>query len=184
MNNIATAWRGHEKFASWLVKRKQPSVIVDLGVDFGFSTLTWGLERIGKVYGIDCFQGDPETGIRNTYDHVSKLRKDLNLEDNVELITGYFSDVAKTWDKKIDILHIDGRHLYESVKEDFETWSKFVKDDGVILFHDTHIFHHPFGVHKLFAELDWPKLNFSHSAGLGIITKNAELYEEIKKTFF
>lgn len=184
MDNINTAWRGHETFANWLTKRVNPEVIVDLGVDYGFSTFTWGLKRIGKVYGIDSFEGDPNAGYRNTYDSVMKLRSELKLDDNVEIIKGYFDDVAKSWDKSIDILHIDGRHDYNSVKNDYETWSRFVKDDGVILFHDTCVYVSDFGVYKLFDEIELPKLNFTHSYGLGIVTKNTNLYNDIKDFFF
>ncbi len=184
MDNIVTAWRGHEFFATWLVKQMQPKTIVELGVDYGFSTFTWGLPKIGKVYGVDAFQGDPQTGFRNTYDYVMQMRKQLNLEDNVEIIKGYFNEVSDKWDKPIDILHIDGRHDYECVKEDFDCWYRHVNDDGIVLFHDTCIYHNNFGVWKFFNELPLPKLNFTHSAGLGIATKNIKLLEEIYETFF
>jgi predicted O-methyltransferase YrrM len=184
MENITTAWRGHEFFATWLVKKMQPQTIVELGVDYGFSTFSFGLPRIGKVYGVDAFEGDPQTGWRNTYDDVIRVRKQLGLEDNVEIIKGYFKDVSNNWDKPIDILHIDGRHEYENVKEDFENWYRHVSDDGVILFHDTCIYTHNFGVWKFFNELQLPKLNFTHSAGLGIATKNIQLLGEIYDTFF
>ena len=81
----------------------------------------------------------------------------------------------------IDILHIDGDHAYESVKKDFETWSKFVKDDGVILMHDTCVEY--FGVKDFFAEINLPKTNFPQSSGLGVVSKNAELVEKVKRTF-
>ena len=103
--------------------------------------------------------------------------------NHITFIKGYFDDIAKTWCREIDILHIDGFHSYEEVKNDYDTWSKFVKDDGVILFHDT-IVHNPgFGVYKFFAEIDLPKLNFTISNGLGVVSKNKELIEEIRKEF-
>lgn len=39
-------------------------------------------------------------------------------------------------DRKIDYLFIDGDHTFEGVKEDFDTYSKFVAKDGIIAFHD------------------------------------------------
>jgi hypothetical protein len=119
-----------------------------------------------------------------TDDEVIKLRKELNLEDNVEIIKGYFNKVSDSWDKPIDILHIDGRHDYESVKEDFENWYRHLSDDGVIVFHDTCIYTNNFGVWRFFNELPLPKLNFTHSAGLGIATKNMKLLADIYDTFF
>jgi hypothetical protein len=47
--------------------------------------------------------------------------------------------------------------LYEDVKKDFETWSKFLNDDGVVLLHDTCIESlngNEYGVKKFFEELE------------------------------
>jgi len=103
--------------------------------------------------------------------------------DNITFIKGYFDEVAKTWDKPIDILHIDGFHTYQAVKHDYETWSKFVKDDAIILFHDTWVFDRGFGVHKLFSEIKLPKTNFKFSHGLGVVSKDSNLINEINQTF-
>jgi predicted O-methyltransferase YrrM len=184
MENIITAWRGHEFFATWLVKKMKPTTIVDLGVDYGFSTFSWGLPRIGNVYGIDSFEGDFKTGFRNTYDSVNYMRQNLGLEDNVHIIKGKFDQISESWDNPIDILHIDGSPEYLNVKNDFDNWYRHVKDDGIVLFHDTCIYNNNFGVWKFFNELPLPKLNFTHSAGLGIATKNMELLGEIYETFF
>ena len=35
LETIPTAWKDHITFAQWIVKRKNPEVIVDLGVDWG-----------------------------------------------------------------------------------------------------------------------------------------------------
>ncbi len=192
LNNLhdipMTAWGGHRRFAEWLVFNLKPRVIVDLGVDWGFSTFTFGIPRIGEVYGIDNFSEYlPQHGESpdKKYNYVMDKRKKLLLEDNVHIIRDSFSNVAKTWDKKIDILHIDGNHSYESVKEDFETWSKFVSDDGVILMHDTCVLDKPetFGVNKFFNEIDLPKINFTHTYGLGVVSKNKNLIEKIQNTF-
>lgn len=175
-------WKRHIDFAQWIVKRKNPEVIVDLGVDYGYSTFCFGIPRIGEIFGIDSFSGDEHAGIRNTYDYVHQKKEELGM-NHITFIKGYFDDIAKTWCREIDILHIDGFHSYEEVKNDYDTWSKFVKDDGVILFHDT-IVHNPgFGVYKFFAEIDLPKLNFTISNGLGVVSKNKELIEEIRKEF-
>jgi len=44
--------------------------------------------------------------------------------------------VPEGWDTKIDVLFIDGDHSYEGCKGDIDAWQPFVKDGGVILFHD------------------------------------------------
>jgi len=53
------------------------------------------------------------------------------------LIKNYSHEVVKEWNKKIDLLFIDGGHLYEDVKRDFEQWSRFLTPDGRILLHDS-----------------------------------------------
>ena len=113
----------------------------------------------------------------------SCIKKFINKIDNIIFIKGYFDDVAKTWDKEIDILHIDGFHTYTAVKNDYDTWSKFVKDDGIILFHDTMVFNNNFGVHKLFQEIKLPKTNFKFCHGLGVVSKDEKLIDEIKIKF-
>jgi predicted O-methyltransferase YrrM len=182
MQEITTAWTDHVVFAQWLVNRINPKVIVDLGVDYGYSTFSFAIPQIGHVYGIDCFEGDCNSGIRNTLENVNESKKNLELY-NITFIKGYFDEIAKVWDKPIDILHIDGFHTYESVKNDYETWSKFLNDDGIILLHDTMLDDENFGIKKFFEEIDLPKVNFTCSYGLGVISKNKEMIEEISKFF-
>lgn len=179
---IVTAWRGHEDFATWLVQELKPEVVVDLGVDYGFSSFVFARAGAKMVYGIDSFEGDPQVGHRDTSIDVERKQKELGIE-NLTLIRGYFSEVAKTWDKPIDILHIDGRHRYEDVKEDFEIWSKFVRPGGVILLHDTAVIREPYGVHRYFKEITLPKTTFTHANGLGVVSSDQKLIDRIKSTF-
>ncbi len=177
---ILTAWRGHEGFATWLVERMKPRVVVDLGVDFGFSSFTFALAGAEMVYGVDSFEGDPEAGHRDTYSEVVRRQQELGIQ-NLSLIKGYFSEVAKTWDKPIDILHIDGRHRYEDVKEDYELWRPFVRKGGIILLHDTCVFKEPYGVHRFFEEITEPKTSFNHSYGLGVVSDDPKLISKINR---
>jgi predicted O-methyltransferase YrrM len=193
LNNIddipSTNWVGHREFAERLVRFLNPKVVVDLGVDWGYSTFCFALPRIGHVYGIDNFVGDEYVGTDDTrmkYNFVEMKREKLHLKDNLTFIEGQFSEVAKTWDKKIDILHIDGSHKYEDIKEDFETWIEFLTDDGVILLHDTCIENlngNEYGVKKFFDELEMPKFTFTHCYGLGVICKNEIVLNHIKNNF-
>ena len=188
LDDVPSCWKGHRNFAEWLVSYKKPEVVVDLGVDHGYSTFCFAMPRIGHVYGIDSFEGDHFAGMRNDNSYVFALHKQekLHLNENMTFIKGYFDDVAKTWDKKIDILHIDGDHSYESVKNDYDTWSKFLNDDAVILFHDTAIEEidgKKYEAKKFFDELDLPKVNFTHTFGLGVASKNKDLIDYIQNNF-
>ena len=182
---IPSAWgdgnvQGHVLFVDWLIEEMQPKVTVDLGIDYGYSLIAFAHNNPGKVYGIDGFEGDEWTGTRNTYDQVSGLVTNLQL-NNVTLIKGFFDDVVKTWDTKIDILHIDGFHSYEAVKNDFEKWSGFVNNTGVILFHDTDSQDTRFGVKQFFSEIDMPKHELSGFQGLRIVSNNKKLMKKIKE---
>lgn len=176
LDHLMTAWRGHEGFAIRTMQIIKPEVTVDLGVDFGFSTLAFALPNIGNVYGIDTFWGDWSKGDRNTYEAVCEEIEKLGLR-NVEIIKQDIDEAAKEWKMPIDILHIDADHEYESVKRNFDTWLPFVKRSGVIMLHDTISF--AFDVGRLFEELPYPKHNFEHSAGLGVICFEQSVLDSI-----
>lgn len=188
IQKITSAWKGHRKFAEWLVNEMSPSTIVELGVDYGFSTFVFATALQekgtgGKIYGVDLFLGDKHAGMRDTYDQVMENISKHSLTQ-VEIIRSDFTELSKTWTTPIDILHIDGLHTYEAVKEDFTNWSPFVKENGVILFHDVYIFHEDFGIKDFFHEVqEGHKLYFTHSAGLGILTRNEELVTKIRNEF-
>lgn len=182
LQQLTTAWTYHSNFAIELVNIIQPKIIVDLGVDYGYSTFSFAYPGIGEVYGVDWFQGDVHASFRNTYDSVvefNNMIKNNHGIDNVNIIKADFNEFAKTWDKKIDILHIDGEHSYESVKSDYYTFSKFLKDDSVVLFHDTISYIDTVGT--FFDELYGYKLNREQSHGLGIFTKCKDTYNKIIK---
>lgn len=187
VENIPSAWTGHRLFAEWLVATMQPKQIVDLGVDFGYSTFVFALAARDipdcTVTGIDLFEGDTQTGIRNTYNQVLAWKNEANLT-NLELIPGDFYEVSLAWEKAIDILHIDGYHSYEAVSQDFANWSGFVNTNGIVLFHDINVPNPGYQVIKFFRELKGGRrLYFLHSFGLGIYVEDNALAELILNTF-
>lgn len=185
LGSIPSAWnvppKGHHSFAKWLVEKVNPKVTVELGVDYGYSLFVLSVYNNGNVYGIDSFSTEHhKSRVDDDYKIVTDIKEKLKL-DNLELIKGYFDDVAKTWEKKIDILHIDGLHDYDNCKNDYEIWKKFMKKNGVIIFHDT--MSYPNDVGRLFTEINFPKFNFTNSHGLGVVSSNKKLIEEIQTTF-
>lgn len=182
---IPSGWnvppKGHFEFIKWLIEKIKPEVTVELGVDYGYSSFVMSICQKNKVYGIDCFDMSKHSPRQDDdYEFVMAVKEKLKL-DNLEIIKGYFDNVAKTWDKEIDLLHIDGLHDYENCKNDCDTWAPLLKDHGVILFHDT--ISNPEGVGLFFSQLEVPKVNFTNSFGLGVASNNVELIEEISKLF-
>jgi len=182
---IPSGWNyppvSHRGFVTWLIDRIKPEVTVELGVDYGYSSFVMALCQENPVYGIDCFDASVHSGrIDDDQKFVMAVKEKLGL-DNLEIIKGYFGDVAKTWDKEIDLLHIDGLHDYDSCKTDCDTWAPLVKENGVILFHDT--ISNPDGAGLFFSQLEVPKVNFPNSFGLGVASNDSALIEEIKETF-
>lgn len=63
------------------------------------------------------------------------------VNQNLTIITADSKDIKtveliKSFDKKFDLIFIDGDHSYEGVKKDLELYNKFLSPTGVILFHD------------------------------------------------
>jgi predicted O-methyltransferase YrrM len=175
---LPSAWKANYDLAQWLVSYIQPETTVDLGVDWGYSSFVLAEQSIGTVYAVDWFQGDQHAGYRNTFDTVSKV-KELGNYSNITIVKSDFAELAKSWALDIDILHVDGEHTYEAVSANYYDWVNFVKDSGVILLHDT--VSHKSTVGKFFEELDLPKINFEEDCGLGILSKDATLIDNIKK---
>lgn len=182
---IPSGWnvppKSHNEFVIWLMNRIDPKLTVELGVDWGYSSFMLALNTKNKVVGIDCFDISKHSLRKDDdYQFVMDIKEKLKL-DNLEIIKGYFDDVAKTWDKEINLLHIDGLHDYNNCKNDCYTWTPFLEEKGVVLFHDT--VSNPNDVGLFFSQLELPKVNFTNSCGLGVASNDVELIEEIKKTF-
>ena len=90
----------------------------------------------------------------------------------MRLRRGYFSDSRPlVADESVDLLHIDGRHGYEDVLEDYTSWRSAVREGGIVLFHDIAERQGGFGVWRLWEELSarHPSFAFEHGHGLGVI---------------
>lgn len=175
---ILSAWHGHAPFASFIVSKTKPKLVVELGVHMGFSLFhicaeLIKLENEFQIYGVDTWKGDAHTGFYD--DDIYQSVKDLNeikYFSKVRLLRMSFDESLRFFeDLTIDLLHIDGLHTYEAVKHDFEAWLPKLSPKAVVLFHDTAVLERNFGVHRLFAELlnHYPGFNFLHSHGLGVL---------------
>jgi O-antigen biosynthesis protein len=93
------------------------------------------------------------------------------------LIRQTFNDAVSSFaDGTIDLLHIDGQHFYEDVRNDFYTWLPKLSTAAVVILHDTNVHERGFGVARLFQELQkiYPTFEFLHGHGLGIVAVGAQ----------
>jgi glycosyltransferase involved in cell wall biosynthesis len=172
------AWLEHAPFAFWLIEALRPSTLVELGTHGGFSYFTFcqAVERLQletRCFAVDTWRGDEHAGFygEEVYEDVRRYH-DSRHSSFSTLVRATFDDAVHQFpDGIIDLLHIDGRHLYNDVKHDFETWRHKLSDRSVVLFHDTNVHERDFGVFRFWRELclEHPHFEFLHGHGLGIV---------------
>src|SRR5262245_22680413 len=126
--------------------------IVEIGSFMGRSTsfLAAGSKMAGreKVVAVDHFRGSTEhqagqhfanpTLIQfgTTFHRFQENLRRVNLDDYVTPIRASSGEAVREWQAPIRLLFIDGDHEYESVRNDFEAWSRFVVPHGLVCMHD------------------------------------------------
>jgi predicted O-methyltransferase YrrM len=87
-----------------------------------------GREKIIAVDPLDGSQANRETLQRNL---------DRNgVGDRVEFHMTTSQELAKTWNRPISMLWIDGDHRYEAVRADLANFKPFLVDKAIVLIHD------------------------------------------------
>jgi predicted O-methyltransferase YrrM len=128
----------HAALQRWAVGR---TTLVEIGVAEGVSALALreAMSPDGTLYLIDPF-------------HLSRLRS-LNFikraahrivatcqRGEVVWIEKFSQDAAKDWKEPLDLIVIDGDHSEKGVEDDWNSWNRFVKPGGVVIFHDARVF--------------------------------------------
>ena len=126
--------------------------IVEIGSFMGRSTafLAAGSKKSGreKVFAIDHFKGSPEHQPGQHFSHPvlqnegttfkafqANLAR-VGVADQVVAIQSSSVEAANAWHEPIRLLFIDGEHSYDSVRQDYLSWSPFVVNHGYLCFHD------------------------------------------------
>ena len=160
-----------------LVTTLRPRRFVELGVHNGMSFFAacQVVERLGlatECVAVDSWIGDEHAGFHDTRvfdDFCAYLKANY---PHQHYIRSLFDSARSCFDDgSVDLLHIDGLHTYEAVKDDFESWLPKMSANGVIIFHDINVYERGFGVWRLWEELKerFPAFGFAHKHGLGII---------------
>jgi O-antigen biosynthesis protein len=187
-----SAWLEHTPFAFWLIGALRPRSLVELGVYDGFSYFAFcqavlGLQLETRCYAVDTWKGDEQTGFYG--EEVFQTVCD----ENERRYSAFSTLIRSTFDeashhftnKSIDLLHIDGRHLFDDVKHDFETWQTKLSNQAVVLFHDTNVRERDFGVFRFWEQLRRtnPHFEFLHGHGLGVLGIGKALPDRVLTLF-
>ena len=172
-----TGWLGHGPFAFWLIEHLRPASLVELGTHHGYSYFCFCQQVMSQQLACSCvaidhWKGDEHAGFYDDSVFATVQRINARYAGFSRLIRASFADaVADFPDRSVDLLHIDGRHRYEDVKQDFELWRGKLSDNSVVLFHDTQVRHADFGVYRFWPELasQFPSFEFVHQHGLGVL---------------
>lgn len=192
-DDLGGPWAGHKYFAYDLVRNFKPKRIVELGTHLGCSLFSFAQAvydgKINtKLDAVDTWQGDKHSRLygENILSRVKEIKAACYPNLDINLVRKTFDQASYDYpNNTIDLLHIDGLHTYRIVKHDFETWLPKVKQNGIILLHDTAVRKWGFGVYKLFDQIkqSYKTLEFTHSYGLGVIFKDAQCFTKLEKIF-
>jgi glycosyltransferase involved in cell wall biosynthesis/predicted O-methyltransferase YrrM len=172
-----TAWLEHGPFAMWLVQKMRPRRIVELGTHYGYSyfamcQIVKELDISTDCFAVDTWVGEEHAGFYDESVFESVVEENKKYAGFSHLLRKTFADaLADVEDGSVDLLHVDGRHYYDDVKEDFESWIPKLSPSAVVLFHDTEVRERNFGVYRYWEEIanQRPSINFKHCHGLGVL---------------
>lgn len=170
-----TSWHPHRDFAYNLIKEHKPKNIVELGVHYGDSYFTFcqaceELELNAKLYGVDHWKGDDQSGHykEDVFVEVNLYNQEFHSKNSTLLRMNFYEASQEFENSTIDLLHIDGSHDYESVQNDFESWLPKMNKGGKVLIHDILVKREDFGVKRFWEEISKAYETKSHLKGFGL----------------
>lgn len=170
----------HENELRFLAEKArgiEPDIVVEIGTAFGGTFYVWcrglnpehvvSIDLPGTKSGAYPYSRTPLLERFTDNAEVTAIRgdsKSVEVREELERVLD---------GRKVDFLFIDGDHSYEGVKADFENYSRYVRDGGIIAFDD--IIEDPTrGVHKFWKEIEGDYKTEEHiepdwNAGIGIL---------------
>lgn len=120
-------------------------VILEIGSWKGRSTVCLALgSKTGKgvkIYSIDPHIGGIEQKMfldnKSSFEEFKRNMKKAEVEDIIKSIVKTSKEAVDDWNRPVEFLWIDGDHSYDGAKLDFDFYSPFVVEDGIIAFHDS-----------------------------------------------
>ncbi len=126
-----------------LARSLKPATVVEIGSARGKSACFLGMalkeNGAGRVYAIDPHTATAWNDVNSvdTFGEMQRNIERLGLADHVEIVRASSGVAATSWTRPIDLLFIDGDHTFDGVKSDWDLFSPFVTEFGVVAFHDT-----------------------------------------------
>ena len=128
-----------EKF----IRQNQPKVVVEVGSWLGSSARFMAsiLPKEGKLYAVDHWKGqsyytNPSKEIADrlpiAYEQFLSNIIHLNLTHKVIPIKMSSMEAVQFFDKKADLIYIDGSHIEQDVYDDITKWFHKLTPDGVL----------------------------------------------------
>jgi len=189
---VPSAWIEHVPFGMTAVELMQPRLVVELGVYLGVSYCGFcqAIDQLGletRAFGIDTWEGDAHSG----YSDPMILEELKAYHDPLygrfsSLLKSKFHDALDCFeDGTIDLLHIDGYHTYDAVRQDYNSWLPKMSSRGVMMFHDIRARLPGFGVWRLWNEIEERHATFAfdHQYGLGVAAVGSEIPEGLQGLF-
>jgi hypothetical protein len=171
-------WVEHAPFAFWICEALRPRRFVELGTHRGFSYFAFcqAINRLGLgtiAYAIDTWKGDEHAGFcdESVFRSV-ETRNNERYSAFSSLVRSTFDDALDYFaDGSVDLLHINGHHLYDDVTHDFALWRPKLTEDAVVLLHDTNVREHELGMWTFFDKIAPQRQSFQffNGHGLGVL---------------
>ena len=176
-----SSWWEHVPIAHWIIEKLKPNTIAELGTHYGVSFFSFceAAEAYSPdtyIYAIDTWEGDGQAGYykNEVYTKVYENRMKWHSQRSSMLRCTFDEAASRFSEKSIDLIHIDGLHTYEAVRNDFEIWKDKLKENGTIMFHDWNVREKDFGVWKLWDEIkndsNYQCIETPNGYGLGLAT--------------
>ncbi len=138
LSAVNTHLTAHEKYTLYKLAKRKRGVLVEVGSYIGASSLCLaaGMPTHGAVlYCVDTWENNAMTeGARDTYQ--SFLANTKPLAHLIEPLRGTSGQIARSFDKSVDLLFIDADHSYDGVKTDVQSWFPKLGRHAIVVFHD------------------------------------------------
>ncbi len=185
-----SAWLEHAPLAFWIMEAARPRVLVELGSYRGYSFFAFcqAVRALGlstRCHAVDTWKDalPVEADGEEVFQEVSQYHRE-HYPDFARLLRMSFDQALPQFpDGSVDLLHIDGLHVYEAVSHDYLTWLPKLSPRGVVLFHDTAVKDRNFGVYRLWEELAarHPHFEFPHGYGLGVLAVGPQAPPKVRE---